>query len=122
MDKKTLKLEILDPRGEVVRTHHFEFHSYEGNKLRLTIADNTYIMDKNGRFINRITPEPQPEEEILLGSPKDPKTINWDGDEIFVIRYQALSKAHAYFTGENYDNAKKFLKENEDRYLKLTKI
>ena len=48
--------------------------------------------------------------------------VDWDRDDIFVIKYQALSKAHVYFTGENYDNAKKFLKKNEDRYLKLTNI
>jgi hypothetical protein len=82
MDKKTLKLEILDPKGEVVRTHHFEFHSYEGNKLRLTITDNTYFMDKNGKLVILTQKEIDQEEQrkkpkigdILYTDPKTGKT------------------------------------------------
>ena len=50
MTPKKLQLQILDPTGEVVVTHHFYYNAGEGNKLRLTITDNTYIMDKDGKI------------------------------------------------------------------------
>ena len=49
--KKKLKLEVLDPTGEVVKTHHFFYEAGEGNKLRLSITDNVYIMDKDGKLV-----------------------------------------------------------------------
>ena len=47
--KKKLKLEVLDPTGEVAKTHHFYYEAGEGNRLRLSITDNVYIMDKDGK-------------------------------------------------------------------------
>ena len=51
MKQKKLQLQILDPIGEVTVTHHFYYNAGEGNRLRLTINDNTYIMDKDGKLI-----------------------------------------------------------------------
>jgi hypothetical protein len=51
MNEKKLKLEILDPTGEVAVTHHFYYNAGEGNRLRLTITDNTYIMNCKGKLI-----------------------------------------------------------------------
>lgn len=50
MKKKKLKLEIIDPTGNVERTHHFFYEAGEGNRLRLTICDNVYHFDKDGDF------------------------------------------------------------------------
>lgn len=49
--KKKLKLEILDPVGNTATTHHFFYNAGEGNRLRLTITDNQYIMDKDGKLV-----------------------------------------------------------------------
>ena len=51
MKQKKLQLQILDPTGEVAVTHHFYYNAGEGNRLRLTITDNTYIMDKDGKLV-----------------------------------------------------------------------
>jgi hypothetical protein len=120
--RKARKFEfiILDPTGVEVDRHVFHYTGGWGNRILLKIDDWEYYAGIDGKYVNRIGPEPQPEEEILLSNPKDPKTINWDGDEIFVIRYQALTHAQAYMTGDAFDKAERFLKENEDRYIKLT--
>lgn len=51
MAEKKLQLEIIDPTGEVAVTHHFYYNAGELNKLRLTITDNTYIMDNTGKLL-----------------------------------------------------------------------
>jgi len=49
--KKKLGLEVLDPTGKTVVTHHFYYEAGQDNKLRLTICDNVYIMDSNGKLV-----------------------------------------------------------------------
>jgi hypothetical protein len=48
---KRLRLQILDINGNVTVTHHFNYDAEDENRLRLTICDNTYIMDKNGKLV-----------------------------------------------------------------------
>ena len=56
MEKKKLKLEILDEKGNVIVTHHFYYNEYykvdDSNTLRLTITNNVYLLDKNGKILN----------------------------------------------------------------------
>jgi hypothetical protein len=57
-------------------------------------------------------------------------TIGWRNDDIleksrydddlFVIQYQAMTHAKGQMTGQVLENTEKFLRENEERYLKLT--
>ena len=49
--QKKLQLQILDPTGEVAVTHHFYYNAGRENKLRLTICDNTYIMNNEGKLV-----------------------------------------------------------------------
>jgi len=49
--KKKLQLEILDPTGNVVVSHNFDYEAGQDNKLRLAITDNVYIMDSNGKLV-----------------------------------------------------------------------
>jgi len=51
MKEKKLKLEVLDSTGEIIKTHHFYYNAGEDNRLRLTITDNTYIMDSQGKLV-----------------------------------------------------------------------
>lgn len=51
MNKKKLELEILDSKRNVVVSHNFCYEANHGNRLRLTINDNVYIMDCNGKFV-----------------------------------------------------------------------
>lgn len=48
---KKLRLEILDPTGNVAKTYNLDYYAGFGNRLRLTIGDNTYIMDSNGKLV-----------------------------------------------------------------------
>jgi hypothetical protein len=82
MAEKTLKLEIFDPTGEVATTHSIKYYAGDGNRLRLTITDNTYIMDKNGKLVILTQKEINQEEQrkkpkigdILYTDPKTGKT------------------------------------------------
>lgn len=56
--------------------------------------------------------------KLLEGAPKG-TIVDWNSDEIFIIKYQALNHAQGQLVGKNFDNAKKWLKENKDRYLEL---
>jgi hypothetical protein len=69
--RKKLQLEILDPVGNVATTHHFFYVAGQGNRLRLTITDNTYIMDKDGKLVI-LTQEEMDRE----ASRKEPKYFN----------------------------------------------
>ena len=55
MSKKKLQLEILDKDGNVIMTHHFFYNQYyeisDENTLRLSVTDNTYMLDKNGKLL-----------------------------------------------------------------------
>jgi len=51
VNEKKLQLEILDPTGIPVVTHHFYYNAGEDNRLRLTITDNKYILDSQGKLI-----------------------------------------------------------------------
>lgn len=52
VDRK-LSLEIFDPTGNKVRTHHFFYNAGIGNFLQLTVGENTYHMDCTGRIIDK---------------------------------------------------------------------
>jgi hypothetical protein len=45
--------------------------------------------------------------------------MEWNCDKMFVERYTSMSRAQAYMTGEAFDKAEKWLKENEQRYLDI---
>lgn len=49
--KKKLRLEVLDPTGATVVTHHFYYEAGEQNRLRLTITDNEYVLNKDGKLV-----------------------------------------------------------------------
>lgn len=53
LKKNKLKLEILDPTGVVVRTHHFFYEALYGARLRVTVGDNTYMMNRDGGMISK---------------------------------------------------------------------
>ena len=53
LKKNKLKLEILDPTGVVVRTHHFIYEAQYGSRLKVTVGDNTYMMDRDGEMIEK---------------------------------------------------------------------
>lgn len=48
---KNLKLEVIDPTGNVVTAHHFKFEAGVGNRLMLSIEDKKYLMSTNGGII-----------------------------------------------------------------------
>jgi hypothetical protein len=52
VDRK-LSLEVFDPTGNKVRTHHFFYNAGIGNFLRLKVGENTYYMDCTGRIIDK---------------------------------------------------------------------
>ena len=49
MTKNKLQLQILDAEGNVKVTHHFFFDVNDDSSLRLTITDNVYVLDKDGK-------------------------------------------------------------------------
>ena len=73
MAKKKLKLEILDPKGKTIRTHHFfyEVSGGKGSRLRLTLNDNTYIMDGDGKLVILTQNEIEVEEKLKLTIDKE---------------------------------------------------
>lgn len=50
--KKKLKLEIKDPVGNTVRTHHFFYEAGRGNKLVLTVDQRVFNLKSNGTLIS----------------------------------------------------------------------
>jgi len=81
--RKKLQLEILDPVGNTAVTHHFFYVAGEGNRLRLTITDNVYLMDKDGKLVILTQEEMDREEshnpKVVLdngGSQPEPKYLN----------------------------------------------
>jgi len=79
--KKKLGLEVLDPAGNAVVTQHFFYEAGQGNELRLTITDNVYIMDSNGKLII-LTQEEINKKSTHKGNVDfdDPKTKEWLGN------------------------------------------
>jgi len=65
--KKKLQLEILDPVGNIVVTHHFFYEAGQNNRLRLTITDNEYILDKDGKLVILTQEEILREAERKMG-------------------------------------------------------
>ena len=55
--KRKLQLEIIDPTGVTVRTHHFFFETIDGNRLLLTIGDNRYVLTDSGKLLNVLNEE-----------------------------------------------------------------
>jgi hypothetical protein len=78
--KRKLQLEIIDPTGNVAVTHHFYYEAGEDNRLRLTITDNVYHLDKDGDFLMLTEEEFNKESEhVKIGNIdyNDPKTKAW---------------------------------------------
>jgi len=48
---KKMVLEILNCEGKTVRAYTTDYNETEGEKMRLTIDDNTYIMNTNGKLL-----------------------------------------------------------------------
>ena len=48
---KRLNLEIFDPVGELIRTHHFDYEAGPGNRLVLTMEDAKQLLNFEGRAI-----------------------------------------------------------------------
>ena len=64
MSKQKLKLEVFDrTTGDAVVTHHFYYVANDDNRLRLTITDNTYILDKDGKLVILTQKEIDQEEQ-----------------------------------------------------------
>lgn len=66
MKDKKLTIEILDPTGNIVNTHHFHFMAGENNRIRLSIGDNNYILNKDGKLVILTDAEIRREAEIRL--------------------------------------------------------
>jgi hypothetical protein len=47
MNKKKLQLEIIDPAGQVVRTHHFFYEPDENDRIRVTIDGKSFFWEDN---------------------------------------------------------------------------
>ena len=89
MTKKKLKLEILDSKRNVVTTHHFFYEAGQNNRLRLTITDNEYIMDKDGKLVILTQEEVKASEvweKVIQGEAPDPPETasksNWSDNII----------------------------------------
>ena len=48
---KMLSLEIFDPTGVLIRTHHFNYEAGTGNRLVLTTKSGKQLLDYEGRVI-----------------------------------------------------------------------
>lgn len=44
-----LSLEIFDPTGVIVTTHHFDYEAGRGNRLVLTMEDGKQLLDYKGK-------------------------------------------------------------------------
>lgn len=57
MNKKKLQLQILDKDNNVIMTQHFYYNQFcevsDENTLRLTITDNEYLLDKDGKLLKQ---------------------------------------------------------------------
>ncbi len=54
---KKLRLELLDNSGHVVVTHTLDYDNHHGNRMRLIIDDNRYLMDTSGKLVVLTTEE-----------------------------------------------------------------
>jgi len=61
---KQIILEILNDEGKIVRSYYTTYEETEGNRMRLTIGDNSYIMNTEGKFV--ILTQKEIEREIKL--------------------------------------------------------
>lgn len=48
---KKLRLELLDNNGNTVVTHTVDYNENHGNRMRLNIDGNTYIMNTSGKLV-----------------------------------------------------------------------
>lgn len=75
LKKNKLKLEILDPTGEVIRTHHFFYEALYGSRLRVTVGETTYMMTRDGGMMDIITKE-TPDLVRTPSSKEEPRYYN----------------------------------------------
>lgn len=57
---------ILDPTGMEIDRHVFHYTGGWGNKIILKIDEYEYYTRPDGKYVKRIGPEPEPDEEIDL--------------------------------------------------------
>jgi len=48
---KKLRLELLDDNGNTVVTHTLDYNENQGKRMRISINDNSYVIDTNGKFV-----------------------------------------------------------------------
>jgi hypothetical protein len=60
MNRKKLELKIIDPVGNVVRSHHFHYEAGGNNKLVLTVGDRIFHLKPNGTLIVDAPKEQKP--------------------------------------------------------------
>jgi len=80
MAKKKFKLEILDPVGNVVRTHHFFYEQGRDNKIRITIDDKTFFWKNNEglEFEPKLGVDEHWATEFKARTNKEPEYLNPD--------------------------------------------
>ena len=64
-----MKLEVINDKGEVVRSYHTSYDETEGNRMRLTVNDNVYHLGTDGDF-TMLTEEQFDDEPKLKGIDK----------------------------------------------------
>jgi len=74
MADKKLQLQVIDPTGEVVVTHHFFYHAGALNTLRLTVDKTEYILDNEGVMKALVKPNCEPKTKGLYYA--EPKYAN----------------------------------------------
>lgn len=74
MADKKLQLQVIDPTGEVVVTHHFYYHAGALNTLRLTVGKMEYILDNEGVMKEFVKPSCEPKTKGLYYA--EPKYTN----------------------------------------------
>jgi hypothetical protein len=48
---KKLVLELLDDNGNTVVTHTLDYNENQGKRMRISIDDNSYVMNTSGKFV-----------------------------------------------------------------------
>lgn len=102
---KKLKLEILDPTGNTAVTHHIDYYAGENNRLRLSISDNVYLMDSNGKLLILTQDEIGREEEIRIARTPSSRDIE------LKQRIQISDLKEPYYYNPKTDKTQKLFEE-----------
>jgi hypothetical protein len=76
MADKKLQLQVIDPTGQVVVTHHFYYHAGALNTLRLTVDKQEYVLDNEGHIKEFVKPNCEPKRvgDMVYTNPETGKT------------------------------------------------